>query len=118
MKKILIIGCLFTSTVCFGQTSTADTVSLPSESMMMAKEDYEEILQRNFDFGLPGFPSPYQPLTIAPLPLGNPFMSGMFCKMEYKLESKSKLSPRFRLGSQNYTDWMEGKKEIYQRYWK
>jgi len=38
--------------------------------------------------------------------------------MEYKLESKSKLSPRFRLGSQNYTDWMEGKKEIYQRYWK
>ena len=118
MRNLLIFSCLFTSVVCFGQTSTPDSLSLPSESIILAKEDYEEILQRNFDFGLLGYPSPYQTLTVAPLSLSNPFMSGMFCKMEYKLESKSKLSPRFRLGSQNYTDWMEGKKEIYTRYWK
>ena len=43
---------------------------------------------------------------------------GFFCKMEYKIEVKSKLSPRFRLGSVNYTNWMEGKGEWYSRYWK
>jgi hypothetical protein len=35
--------------------------------------------------------------------------SGMFCRMEYKIETKSIISPRFRLGSLNYTNWMEGK---------
>ena len=43
---------------------------------------------------------------------------GIFCKMEYKLETKSKLAPRFRLGSLNYTNWMEGKGEWYTKYWK
>ncbi len=45
-------------------------------------------------------------------------LPGLFCKMEYKLETKSKLTPRFRLGSLNYTEWMEGKRELYSRYWK
>ena len=45
-------------------------------------------------------------------------VSGLFCKIEYKLETKSKLAPRFRLGSVNYTNWMEGKGEWYSRYWK
>ena len=36
-------------------------------------------------------------------------LPGMFCKLEYKLETKSKLAPRFRLGSLAYTEWMEGK---------
>jgi len=45
-------------------------------------------------------------------------VTGLFCKIEYKLETKSKLSPRFRLGSVNYTNWMEGKGEWYSRYWK
>ena len=43
-------------------------------------------------------------------------LPGFFCKMEYKIEQKSKLSPRFRLGSLNYTEWMEGKGEFYTRY--
>jgi hypothetical protein len=43
-------------------------------------------------------------------------LPGFFCKMEYKLESYSKLAPRFRLGSLNYTEWMEGKGEWYDRY--
>jgi len=38
--------------------------------------------------------------------------------MEYKIETKSKLAPRFRLCSLNYTNWMEGKGEFYTRYWK
>ncbi|HUR31440.1 MAG TPA: hypothetical protein VMZ69_08395, partial [Saprospiraceae bacterium] len=45
-------------------------------------------------------------------------LPGMFCKWEHKMESKSKLAPRFRLGSLNYTNWMEGKGELYSRYWK
>ncbi len=43
-------------------------------------------------------------------------LPGMFCKMEYKIETKSKLAPRFRLGSLNYTNWLEGKTEWYNRY--
>jgi hypothetical protein len=43
---------------------------------------------------------------------------GIFCKLEHKIQLKSKLAPRFRLGSYNYTEWMEGKGEYYSRYWK
>ncbi|MEP6645808.1 MAG: hypothetical protein ABJC12_01865 [Saprospiraceae bacterium] len=46
----------------------------------------------------------------------NDYLPSLFCKMEYKIESKSKLAPRFRLGSLNYTEWMEGKRELYTRY--
>ncbi len=43
-------------------------------------------------------------------------VNGLFCKMEFAIEAKSKLAPRFRLGSVNYTDWREGKKPMYMRY--
>ena len=33
-----------------------------------------------------------------------------FCKQELKLESALKVPFKFRLGSLNYCDWMEGKK--------
>lgn len=36
-------------------------------------------------------------------------LPGVFCRMEYQLEKKSKLAPRFRLGSLEYTEWREGK---------
>ena len=42
---------------------------------------------------------------------------GWFCKMEYHIETRSRFAPRFRLGSLNYTEWMEGKKPLYMRYW-
>ena len=45
-------------------------------------------------------------------------LPGLFCKLEYQLESKSKLAPRFRLGSLYYTEWMEGKRDYYMRYYK
>lgn len=45
-------------------------------------------------------------------------LPSLFCKLEYQLESKSKLAPRFRLGSLYYTEWMEGKRDYYMRYYK
>ena len=35
---------------------------------------------------------------------------GFFCKKEWKLESATKLPFRFRLGSIQYCDWLEGKR--------
>ena len=55
--------------------------------------------------------------SIFPQPIFINHLPGMFCKWEHKMDSKSKLAPRFRLGSLNYTNWMEGKGELYSRYW-
>jgi hypothetical protein len=118
MKNIFVLSCLLISAVCCGQTSSSTIDSIPGDSSISVKNDYQDLFRQNFDFAIVGMPTINHSLTAAPIQLTNPFMSGMFCKMEYKLESKSKWSPRFRLGSQNYTDWMEGKKEIYTRYWK
>ncbi len=41
-------------------------------------------------------------------------LPGMFCKMENTLQGKSRIAPRFRLGSLAYTEWMEGKG---MKYW-
>ncbi len=35
---------------------------------------------------------------------------GFFCKKELKLESATKIPFRFRVGSLQYNDWLEGKK--------
>lgn len=48
--------------------------------------------------------------------LAPPGVTSFFCRNELRLERRSALAPRFRLGSVNYTEWMEGKKEIYDRY--
>jgi hypothetical protein len=34
---------------------------------------------------------------------------GFFCKQELKLEAATKIPFKFRVGSLNYCDWMEGK---------
>ncbi len=61
---------------------------------------------------------PQQPnyFTVKSIPSFNSLPS-LFCKLEYKLETKSKLAPRFRLGSLQYANWMEGKGEYYNRYY-
>jgi hypothetical protein len=43
-------------------------------------------------------------------------VTGIFCRMEHRIEATSNFAPRFRLGSVNYTDWMEGKKPFLSRF--
>jgi hypothetical protein len=85
-------------------------------SMQIIAQDYQTLLSDQFDFKTSvskSFPSPSSMFkyggTVNHLP-------GMFCKLEYKIETKSKLAPRFRLGSLQYTEWMEGKNSFYMRY--
>jgi hypothetical protein len=37
---------------------------------------------------------------------------GFFCKKEWKFESTTKIPLRFRIGSVQYCDWLEGKKNV------
>ena len=55
--------------------------------------------------------------TVMQMPSVN-HLPGMFCKLEYQIEKKSKLAPRFRLGSLEYTEWMEGKQDFYAPHYK
>lgn len=35
-----------------------------------------------------------------------------FCRIESQIERKSRIAPRFRLGSLDYTNWLEGKSDL------
>lgn len=43
------------------------------------------------------------------IPAYQPRHYGVFCRIESKIEKKSRISPRFRLGSSAYVDMLEGK---------
>ncbi|HLF65718.1 MAG TPA: hypothetical protein VI603_18295 [Saprospiraceae bacterium] len=48
-------------------------------------------------------PTPYriQPWTLT--------HQSFFCRIESQIERRSRIAPRFRLGSLDYTNWLEGK---------
>gem|GEM_PF-5558321 len=48
--------------------------------------------------------------TTKEIPTHQPRHYGVFCRIESKIEKKSKISPRFRLGSSAYVDMLEGKR--------
>ena len=112
---ILILFILF----CYGieaQTLKPGVETPNPSSVVQVNLNYAELWRTHFEFTLPENRFVFQkPSSLIFLNTPN-HLQGMFCKMEYKIEGKSKLSPRFRLGSLNYTEWMEGKRELYGRY--
>ena len=116
MKLIIVIGCFLLANVCHAQVNDFTISTDSSSHIFISKNDYNQLFEKHFDFRLIHDENPNSYLTPQPITLTNPFMRGMFCKMESDIESLSKVAPRFRLGSLNYTEWMEGKQEIYMRY--
>ncbi len=93
------------------QNSGRDTISFISADVV----NYKSLFAEKFNYSFLNLENGFKPLQKINYYY---YQSGLFCKIEYKIESKSKLAPRFRLGSLNYTEWMEGKGEFYSRYWK
>ena len=55
--------------------------------------------------------TPPQKFTLLNLPTGATYVNnlGFFCQQEVKLDKMLAIPIRFRLGSREYVDWMEGK---------
>ncbi len=119
MKKLILLIFLFQATISFAQFTPVHvetgTILFPSSSEGL-KRDFLSVNQFKFQFKPidPRFGNSQFFPTIGLEATDH--LPGFFCKLEYKLEGRSKLAPRFRLGSLNYTEWMEGKGEWYNRY--
>ena len=104
--------------LCFGfftsQGKAQVSMVAPTHARMtMTPVDYHSMFSRQFDFNIPVKQTLLcQSAGMNKYPTLN-HLPGMFCKLEYNIEKKSKLAPRFRLGSLAYTEWMEGKRTIY-----
>ena len=116
MKLIIVLACFMFVSVCHAQVNDSITSSDSSSIILLSKNDYHQLFEKHFDFRLIHQENSNSFLAPQQITLSNPFMHGMFCKIESDIESLSKVAPRFRLGSLNYTEWMEGKQEIYMRY--
>lgn len=103
-RWIVILVMIFFAKNIFGQTKSAETILLPTLTTFQFKDVCLD--DRNF-FSNKLFTQNTTTLYKAD------HLPSLFCKMEYKLEQKSKLAPRFRLGSLEYTEFMEGKRRYY-----
>ena len=118
MKYLLLILLVSSSYGLKAQTKSSVGIVNAPVPIFSKKINYQEIWNTHFNLTIPQKEFFFSKPSTSLFPDTPNHVSGMFCKMEYKIESKSKLAPRFRLGSLNYTNWMEGKGEIYSRYWK
>lgn len=117
MKNVLLIF-LISSTFGLKAQTIGSGEKTNTPVSVLNKINYQEIWNTHFNLTIPKNDFFFSKISTSLFPDNPNHVSGMFCKMEYKIESKSKLAPRFRLGSLNYTNWMEGKGELYSRYWK
>ncbi len=103
-RKILFFCMIFVANVAFCQNS--GTIS-----------PLKHVKSGTFN---PTMSFSYRPLSPAAVLPGNFYTSqlGFFCRKELKFESATKIPLRFRLGSVQYCDWMEGKRNsgILPRY--
>jgi len=114
---VLYILCFKLFTV---QGNAQESISIPGKVKMAVTTpmDYHAIFSQQFDFNFSLKQSWLnQNAGFIKYPSIN-HLPGIFCKLEYKIETKSKLAPRFRLGSLAYTEWMEGKQDFYSRFYK
>ncbi|HZV72013.1 MAG TPA: hypothetical protein VFG10_20895 [Saprospiraceae bacterium] len=116
MRNLIILFFLVSVVHLNAQVDKPMSGTTDSSATIFLKSDYQDIWKNHFQYTL------FESKSLAPTPstflmscMPN-HLPGMFCKMEYKIEAKSKLAPRFRLGSLNYTNWMEGKTPLYMRY--
>ena len=119
MKKLILLIFLLQSVVSYAQFTPVHVETgtiLFSSSAAGLKKDFWSVNQFKFQF-IPVDQGLGNSQFFPTIGLGaTDHLPGFFCKLEYKLEGRSKLAPRFRLGSLNYTEWMEGKGEWYNRY--
>ena len=116
MKIVLLIFLISSTFGLKAQTSGSAANTNTPVSVFNKTINYQEIWNTHFNLTVPKNEFFFSKTSTSLFPENPNHVSGMFCKMEYKIESKSKLAPRFRLGSLNYTNWMEGKGELYSRY--
>ncbi len=116
LKYLVLCVCCFGLSLVRSSAQVSDVAPEKVNAMQITAVDYQSLLLDQFDFRsalkpslLPSFSMYKRTPAINHLP-------GMFCKLEYKIETKSKLAPRFRLGSLQYTEWMEGKGNYYMPY--
>jgi len=66
-------------------------------------------------FSSPTSITPNKPSTpVNQIPLAYAYKDlALFCKLEVKMEKVVKMPVKFRLGSVDYVDWLEGKREKY-----
>ncbi len=116
LKYLVLCVCCCGLVIVRSSAQVSDVAPDTVNTMQITAIDYQSLLSDQFDFRT----SLKQSLTpqfsmLKHTPAIN-HLPGMFCKLEYKIETKSKLAPRFRLGSLQYTEWMEGKGNYYIPY--
>lgn len=116
MKKSIFIPWLFTIGFLHAQRMPPITVMQDSSSVILKVNEYEQLWKNHFQNSVTENKVLFQTHSTNLSACAPNHLPGLFCKMEYKIETKSKLAPRFRLGSLNYTNWMEGKGTLYNRY--
>lgn len=118
MRWLLLTGIIFCSLRSNAQRSLMypDSLQIVGQFMMIKYpgSDLEHLFAKQFQLNVLDNPCEKQDANLFAQRINH--LPGLFCKIEYHLETKSKLAPRFRLGSLKYTEWMEGKGEFLDRY--
>lgn len=117
MKYPILIIFLLSCCLSQAQVSASHEATHDISAPGLKIADYQQVWKNHFQNSFSDNNHLLQVPSATLLTCSPNHLPGLFCKMEYKIETKSKLAPRFRLGSLNYTNWMEGKGSIYSRYW-
>ncbi len=116
LKYLVLCVCCCGLSFVRSSAQVSDVATDKVNTMKITAVDYQSSLLAHFDFKSSLKQSLSSQFSMFKYTPAINHLPGMFCKLEYKIETKSKLAPRFRLGSLQYTEWMEGKRNFYRRY--